>query len=204
MTDLSTTIIPKSDQLNADDLIVGPRAIKITDVRGVSGDQPIAISFEGDNGKPFKPCKSMRRLLVFAWGSDGKEYIGRSLMLFNDPAVMWAGKPVGGIRISHMSHIEKPFTIALTVTRGNKKPYKVDVLKAQDQQPAQSELKAADVLAAAKAEARKGKDAFTAYWNGPAKIGNTRELLQPHMTELSELSTNADAGNGMKDEVPFD
>lgn len=31
--DLSKTIIPKSDQLNADDLISGPKTIKIRDVK---------------------------------------------------------------------------------------------------------------------------------------------------------------------------
>lgn len=65
MTDLSQTIAPKSDQLNADDLIGGPRTIKVTRVSAMKEpDQPIAIYFEGDNGKPYKPGKSMRRVLV--------------------------------------------------------------------------------------------------------------------------------------------
>lgn len=65
MTDLSQTIAPKSDQLNADDLIGRTMTIKITRVSRMSEpDQPVAIYFEGDSGKPYKPCKSMRRLLV--------------------------------------------------------------------------------------------------------------------------------------------
>ena len=197
MTDLSTTIIAKSDQTNSEDLLSGPRTITVTDVRGATGDQPISIFYEGDNGKPFKPCKSMRRLLVYAWGSDGSQYAGRSMTLFNDPQVKWAGKPVGGIRISELSHIENDFTLALTVTRGMKKPYAVKKMQAPDRQSSAPELSADTVLAAAKIEAAKGKEAFTAYWNGPAKIGNTRELLKPHMAELSELSAAGD------DEVPF-
>jgi hypothetical protein len=35
---------------------------------------------------------------------------------------------VGGIRITHLSHIQKQFTMALTATRGSRKPYTVDVL----------------------------------------------------------------------------
>jgi len=40
---------------------------------------------------------------------------------------------VGGIRISHMSHIDKPVTIALTATRGNKKPTTVQPLVVRDE-----------------------------------------------------------------------
>jgi hypothetical protein len=66
MLDLSKTIAPRSDQLNADDLIGGPRTITITGVKLVAEDQPVAISFDNDEGKPWKPCKSMRRVLVKA------------------------------------------------------------------------------------------------------------------------------------------
>ena len=63
MTDVGMTIAPKSDQLNADDLINGPMTITITAVKARPGssEQPIQISFDGDGGKPYLPCKSMRR-----------------------------------------------------------------------------------------------------------------------------------------------
>ena len=122
MTDISKTIEPKSDQMNADDLIAGERTIVITGVKVVSGDQPVHICYEGGEGKPYKPCKSMRRVLVKAWGSDGDKYVGRSLRLFNDPAVKWAGDEVGGIRISHMSNLEADFHMSLTVSKGRRAP----------------------------------------------------------------------------------
>lgn len=129
--DLSKTIAPKSDQLNADDLIAGPITITVTQVRGCDGDQPIAVHFEGDDGKPYKPCKSMRRVLVHAWGKEGKEYVGRRMTLFNDPNVQFGGVKVGGIRISHMSHIDRPMVVPLTVTRAQRRPYEVKPLKAE-------------------------------------------------------------------------
>lgn len=123
MTDLTPTIQAKSDQLNADDLVSGPITIKITDVSLGSGDdQPIIIRYEGDNGKPWKPCKTMRRLLVSIWGADGNKYIGQMATLYRDPDVKWAGQPVGGIRVSHMSGIDGQKTLALTETRGKKRP----------------------------------------------------------------------------------
>jgi len=128
MTDLSKTIEAKSNQLNSDDLQAAPRTIKITKVSAGSAEQPIAINYEGDDGKPFYPCKSMRRVLVAVWGADGASYVGRSLTLYRDPEVKFGGIAVGGIRISHMSHLDKPMFMALTATRGSKKPYTVKPL----------------------------------------------------------------------------
>lgn len=130
MGDMREVIIPKSDQLNADDLIAGPMTVKITAVTVRGGqEQPVSIHFDGDNGKPYKACKSMCRVLVMAWGPDSSKYAGRSMTLYRDPAVKWGGMEVGGIRISHMSDLAEPLTMALTATRGNRKPYTVKPLE---------------------------------------------------------------------------
>lgn len=130
MTDMRPTIIPKSDQLNADDLIGQTRTIKVTKVLLCGeAEQPIAINFEGDTGKPYKPCKGMRRVLVNAWGPDGNKYAGRSMTLYRDEKVKFGGLEVGGIRISHMSDIDKDVTMALTASKANRKPYTVHPLK---------------------------------------------------------------------------
>ena len=131
MIDMTKTITPKSDQLNADDLIAGGMRITITEVKVVAGDQPVSIFYKGDDGKPYKPCKSMRRLLVKVWGPDGEAYIGRKLQLFADPTVTWGGAEVGGIRISHMSNISSDFRMILTKTRGKRAPYLVKPLVAE-------------------------------------------------------------------------
>lgn len=128
--DLSKTIAPKSDQLNADDLIGGPRTITVTSVRLAAEDQPVSIHFVGDEGKPYKPCKSMRRVLVKAWGPDGSKYAGRSMTLYMDETVRFGGAAVGGIRISHLSHIDRQVTMALTATRAKKVAYTVGVISA--------------------------------------------------------------------------
>src|SRR5690606_17639307 len=75
VSDLRDTIVPKSDQLNAEQLLGGPITITVTDVkRGGGEEQPVVIHYEGEGGRPYKPCKSMRKVLVFAWGSDGREW----------------------------------------------------------------------------------------------------------------------------------
>jgi hypothetical protein len=127
-TNLRDTIVPKSDQLNADDFLAsGPMTVTITAVKRGNKEQPIKIEIDGR--LPFYPCKSMRRVLIEAWGDDGKVWVGRSMTLFRDPDVRYGGIVVGGIRISHLSHIDKPVTMPLTVTRGKREPYKVEPLR---------------------------------------------------------------------------
>jgi len=126
ISNLSDTIVPKSDQLNADQLLGGSMTITVTDVRrGQSDDQPVIVHYQGDEGRPYKPCKTMRKVLIFAWGDDGHAWIGRSMTLYNDPDVKFGGVKVGGIRISHMSDIDADLALSLTATRGKRKPFTV-------------------------------------------------------------------------------
>jgi hypothetical protein len=116
--DLSSTIIAKSDQLNADDLIE-PITITITRVDKVSSkDQPVNIHSEGR--QPFKPCLTMRRMLIAAWGKYKDAWVGQSMVVYCDPEVLWAGKAQGGIRVSHVTGIDNPISKMLAVTRGRK------------------------------------------------------------------------------------
>ena len=121
--DLADTIAPKSDRINADDFLAGPEQAKITAVKRGDSDTPVAIHLEGR--KPYYPCKSMRRVLIACWGRDGSGWVGREMVLFNDPEVVFGGVKVGGIRISHLSHLETDMTISLTKTRGKKAPFVV-------------------------------------------------------------------------------
>lgn len=149
MSDMLQTIVPKSDQLNADDLI-GDRkiTITITKVKLSPGEQQsVSISFEGDNGKPWKPCLSMRRVLVSIWGKDSANYIGKKVTLYCDPKVVFGGKEVGGIRISHMSNLDAPRTLALTASKANRKPFTVLPLVEDSFDPA---VKAAGDVASGK------------------------------------------------------
>lgn len=152
MVDMSDFIAPKSDQLNAEDLISGPRTVKVLKVRASEStpDQPVEIHIEGST-RPYKPCKSMRRVMVHLWGADAQNYIGRSMTLYRDPEVQFGGMKVGGIRISEMSHIERDTQLVLTASKAKRAPYTVKKLIAQES-PAQEEItpkSAAEMLKAA-------------------------------------------------------
>lgn len=128
--DLSSTVIAKSDQMNASELIE-PITITVTRVDKVKAkDQPVHVHSAGR--QPFKPCLTMRRILIAAWGKYKDDWVGRSMTVFCDPEVVWAGKEEGGIRVSHVSHIDAPVSKMLPVNRGRKKLFTLLPLVAAD------------------------------------------------------------------------
>lgn len=130
--DLSPSIVPKSDQLNADDLMAGPITVTIQEVKQGNPEQPVDVVLVEYPGRAYRPSKSMRRVMVNAWGPESSTYTGRQLTLYRNPDITFGKEKVGGIEISHLSHIDAPVTIALTRTRGTRKGFTVEPLKARD------------------------------------------------------------------------
>jgi hypothetical protein len=130
MGDMAETVVPKSDQMNAEDLISGPRTFTIARVQVNPGsEQPVWVWFhEFSDRRPFKPSKTVRRIMISAWGDESKTYAGKRITLYNDPDVQWAGEAVGGIRVSHMSGIDRPMRIALAASSRARKPWIIEPL----------------------------------------------------------------------------
>jgi len=128
--DITTTTEPKSDQQNFDDYVAGPKTVTISEVRLLESDQqPMHLHLVEFPGRPYKPNLSMRRVLLGVWGKSGLAgWAGRQLTLYGDPHVRFGKHEVGGIKISHLSHIDEPATVNLTVTRGKKEPFTVQPL----------------------------------------------------------------------------
>lgn len=137
ITNLRDTITPKSDQLNFDDLQGHNKTITVSSVKAGTPEQPVTVHYEGENGRPYKPCKSMRRVLIHAWGEDGRKWAGQSMTLYGDPEVKFGGVKVGGIRISHLTGLDRKLDLSLTVTKAKRAPYTVEPLVMQSQAPAQ-------------------------------------------------------------------
>lgn len=128
MIDVSHTIVAKSDQLNADDLIGGEILAVVESVKVESSpDQPVSIWLI-DRPQPWKPCKTMRRVLVAAWGADATHWIGKSMLLYRDDSVTWAGEAVGGLRLRALSHIPSRINLMLAAKRGKKVQHTINVL----------------------------------------------------------------------------
>lgn len=133
--DISAALLSKSDQLNAEDLLAGPRTIRITNVsKVVEKDKDgrrvdkIWIEYDGGEGRPWKLSKTAARMLAACWGNDAGRWIGLSCTVYNDESVVFGGQKTGGIRVSHVEGITAPRTLNLTVTRGKKKEYTIQPL----------------------------------------------------------------------------
>jgi len=201
MNDMSGTILPKSDQLNADQLLAGPITIRITGVSVTMAEQPVTIEYEGANGRPYKPGKSMRRVMVKMWGPDANAYIGRFITVYCDASVRFGGMEVGGIRISHMSHIEGPVTMALTETKGKKKPFTVRPLVlpvAPDPEPEDAVASWVDSLVANIGRAR-DHAALEAITAKPAVVKNRAGLSEKRPELAARVSDAIAAALAMLD-----
>lgn len=130
MSDISETLISKSDQINADDLIGSTVTITVQRVVVKKGEQqPLDIHTHETPGKAYRPSLSMRRVIAEVWGTESSQWTGRSMTLFRNPDIKFGKEKVGGIEISHMSHIQQPTTVALLRGKGRKLPFTVQPLQ---------------------------------------------------------------------------
>ena len=188
MIDMTPFIESKSDQLNADDLIgEEKKLLKITDVKASQTEQPVSIFYEGCNGKPWKPCKTMRRVLVHCWGRYAEAYVGRSLTVYRDPDVVYGGVKVGGIRIGAMSHIKTEQVVAVAKNDKKKAILTIKPLSVEPESPA---IDLAPLLQEGKASAEQGMAAWTAW--GKSLTPLQRTAVKPYLAEQKAIAEKAE------------
>ena len=125
---MRVTIEKKTDQLNFEDFLGGVTSVvTVAGVRKGTKEQQYDIEIEGDK-RVWRPAVTVLKLLVAAWGDDASEWVGRRARLYGDPEVMFGREKVGGIRVSHLSHIDKPVSASLTETRGKRRMHTVQPL----------------------------------------------------------------------------
>ena len=180
--DILKTTEPKSDQQNYDDYVAGPRTVTVESVKKGSAEQPVELHLVEFPGRPYKPGKSMRRVLVACWGPEASVYVGRRLTLYGDPEVKFGGQKVGGIRIAALSHIPEPVEINLTVTRGKRVPFVV--------QPIPGEL--GEHLAALTAAAT--LEELQVAWQLAARAGVTHEADVVALKDARKAELSAEEG----------
>lgn len=162
-------IVPASDQLNSEQLIGSPLTVTVASVEEVNNlKQPLIIHYNGENGRPYKPCKTMMKVLHLLWSEFYDDWKGKSIMLFCDPTVKMHGEEVGGIRISHLSHIEKDTKLKLTATRGKKS----EILIKRLETPAERDYRA---------ELRDSKDMAATWKSFPAHVRTELESFKEEL-----------------------
>ena len=128
--DITEALAPASDQLDAVELVV-PRTFTIdtgSKIGTRDGRKVAEIRLVGFP-RVWRPSKGMLDVLAACWGIDGKQWAGRSVTLYCDPDVKFGPDVVGGIRISHLSHIDEPRTIIIRANGvGRKRSWHVEPL----------------------------------------------------------------------------
>lgn len=126
--DVTESLQPRSDQINAESLTGGPVVVTVTGVVPGKANQPFDFELAEFPGRVYRPGVTMRRVIANAWGRDTDNYVGKRMELFTDPDVRFGKEVTGGVRISKMSGISRPLTLRVTVGQGRRAPYKVEPL----------------------------------------------------------------------------
>ena len=139
--DISDTLAPKSDQLDAAELVGNPRTFTITDVTAGNAEQPVNVHL-AEFDRVWRPGKSMRRVLAACWGAEASAWVGRRVTLYCDESVTFGNDVTGGTRISHLSHIDGVKKVPLLVKRGKSATFTVQPLveKAAPTPPTEAEI----------------------------------------------------------------
>jgi hypothetical protein len=196
--DMTESIQPRSDQLNADDLVGGPQTFTIVEVVEGRATHPFDFVLEETPGRVYRPSKGQRRVIVQGWGSETSTYAGRRLTLFREPEVKYAGVDVGGIRISHMSHLAGPMEVALTVAKSKRVAMTVHPL-AESAPPATQhrEPTAADVAACTDIAV------LGNMWRACAPDSERRPQIEARVAELTPQTTaGSETGTPSAGEAP--
>lgn len=125
--DITETLAPTTDQLDAIELVSGPQTFTVARVTKNNAEQPINVHLV-EFPRPWRPGKNMRRVLADCWGADASEWPGRRVTLYYDPDVKFGNEQPGGTRIKALSHIDKPRTVPLLISRGKSAMYPVEPL----------------------------------------------------------------------------
>lgn len=143
---MKVAVKPRSDQWNADDFTGGPRTFTIAGTKHGTAEALYDIELAEGEGRVWRPPNGMLSVLIQLWGDEAAAWVGRQVVLFNDPSVKFGKDTPGGIRISHMSDIgPKAMTVKITVSRGRKGPYTVQPLAAPAQRDWDADIAAADL-----------------------------------------------------------
>ena len=127
---ITEALAPASDQLDAVEL-VEPRTFTIdTGSRlGKREGRTVAeIRLVGFD-RVWRPSKGMLDVLAACWGIDGTRWAGHRVTVYNDQSVMYGKDNTGGVRISHLSHIDGPRDVRIRANgAGRTKLWHVDPL----------------------------------------------------------------------------
>jgi hypothetical protein len=131
--DITAALAPKSDQLDAIEL-VEPRTFTVdtgSQVGQRDGRAVVEIRLV-DLDRVWRPSKGMLDVIAACWGLDSSKWAGHRVTLYNDREVKFGPDKVGGTRISHISEIDGPRNLQIrgAGSSGRKQMWHVEPLPA--------------------------------------------------------------------------
>lgn len=153
--DISETLAPKSEQLDAIELRgLPPQTYTVERVEVKKGaEQPVKVFLRG-LPRPWRPGVTMRRVLADCWGHKSAAWADRQVQLYCDEDVTYGKDRPGGIRILALSHIDKARDVVTLLSQGRTGTYHVEPLtdvpatKAQPSEPTDAQVGACTDTAA--------------------------------------------------------
>ena len=143
--DITATLAPKSDQLDAIDLMGKPPQVftvtKVDVKADPNAEQPVSIHL-AEFPRVWRPNVSMRRVLGYCWSTKSSTWVGRQVELYCEDGVKFGNDVTGGTRISRLSHIDGPKKVPLLLSKGRSGSWKVDPLPQQTPEQQTASLRA--------------------------------------------------------------
>lgn len=142
--DITDALAPNSDQLDAVEL-AKPRTFTIAPGSGLGQREgkTVAEIRLVDFPRVWRPSKGMLDVLAACWGTDAKQWVGRQVTVYNDPEVMFGRDKVGGVRISHLSGIDKARSVTIRASgAGRKQAWRVEPLPDAPTEPTAEQVAA--------------------------------------------------------------
>lgn len=176
------TAEPRSDQINFEDFVGGPKIYTIGGVRAGTAEQKYDIQLQGEE-RVWRPPLTVLRILIACWGDDATVWQGRQAELYGDPSIRFGKEAVGGIRIKALSHLDEPKTVTVTVARGKRQKITVQPLPVQESP--QDAPQQADWYAAIE-EAAGDTGALRTLWQTASKAGADQAVLDKIQTAATQ------------------
>lgn len=183
---MKITAPPRSDQLNGDDFSGGRSAtVTIADVKEGSTDLALYdINLVEVERRVWRPPLTILRLLMAMWGDEAADWVGRKVTLYRDDTVKVGKEVMGGIRVSHASHLptgDKPFAVRITSTRGRKAPF--TILPLAEDAPTSTPAQTHTEPTAAEIASSTDADQLRAWWK--ASSPERRAQIEARVAELT-------------------
>lgn len=126
---MKITVETRSDQLNAQDFLSGPKTFTVEAVKPGTGPNGLYdVVLQGET-RLWRPPKTVIDVMNALWGDEDTDWMGKRVALYCEESVSFGKSEVGGIRVCGASGITEPKKFRVREKKmGNPKIYTIQPL----------------------------------------------------------------------------